>query len=76
MKYDLQRRETYVLHRVNAALTRLIQAESDGEITRANKWVRAWFQQRHALLAIRRRGESLTRLHSGGEAQGLDARWQ
>jgi len=55
MKHDLQRRETYVLHRVNAALTRLIQAESDGEITRANKWVRAWFQRRHALLASRRR---------------------
>ena len=54
MNRDFHRSETYVLHRVNAALTRLIQAESDGEITRANKWVRAWFKHRHALLASNR----------------------
>ena len=54
MKHNLKRRETYVLRRVDAALTRLIQAESDGEITLANKWARVWFQQHHALLASNR----------------------
>jgi len=54
MKPDLNRREAYALRRVNAALTRLIQAESGSEIARANSWVKAWLECRQALLGTRK----------------------
>jgi len=53
LKPDLSRREAYALRRVNAALTRLIEAESGSEIARANRWVKAWLECRQALLGRR-----------------------
>ncbi|MFZ4479901.1 MAG: hypothetical protein ACOYNZ_08440 [Rhodoferax sp.] len=54
MKRDLRRREAYALHRISEALTRLLQAQTGGEIVRANGWVKAWFDYYHTLSASAR----------------------
>lgn len=42
MKRTIEQRKAYALHRMSAALDRVIRITSEEKKERANKWVKAW----------------------------------